>query len=64
MPKCDICKDTYWYDSKEKCLFCSGTSFRGFAPCPKCKGGYVPLRKPCPVCNPKGDLPDRQMIIR
>ncbi len=64
MATCNICKNTYWYDSTEKCSYCSGTSFIGYRQCPKCKSGYVPIRKPCPVCNPKGDQRDRQVIIK
>ncbi|HMK56724.1 MAG TPA: hypothetical protein VK448_08825 [Dissulfurispiraceae bacterium] len=62
--KCPICKGTHWYDSQEKCQFCNGTSFIGLRPCTKCKGGHAIVRKPCPVCNQKGDLADRQMIIK
>ena len=64
MPKCSICKNTLWYDSTEKCTHCGGTSFIGFRQCTKCKGGITPVRKPCPVCNPKGEMPDMQTIIR
>ncbi|MGO9380486.1 MAG: hypothetical protein ACLPN1_05065 [Dissulfurispiraceae bacterium] len=62
--KCQICKGTNWYDSKEKCMYCNGTSFIGLRPCAKCKGGNVVLRKPCPVCNPNEELADKQVIIR
>ena len=62
--KCQICKGTNYYDSKESCQYCDGTSFIGVRPYTKCKGGNIVLRKPCPVCNPKGELPDKQRIIR
>ncbi|HTZ18458.1 MAG TPA: hypothetical protein VMB78_08465 [Dissulfurispiraceae bacterium] len=64
MNKCAICKKNNWYDSTKRCTYCGGTAFIGWRKCPHCSSGRVPVSKPCPICNPKGDLKNRQIIIR
>jgi|WetSurMetagenome_2_1015567.scaffolds.fasta_scaffold00304_6 hypothetical protein len=64
---CNSCKNTYWIDSSEQCPKCGGGCFdrSAMAPCVRCKGkGILEMRVPCPVCNPKGEKPDKRMIIR
>ncbi len=63
MTTCTICNKTYWYDSTEKCDYCDGTTFIGMRRCYKCNNGSVPVRKPCTICNPKGEMKDKQVII-
>ncbi len=65
--RCEACKNTRWRDSNEVCPKCGGSCYDPLTrrPCDKCKGiGKVPVRVPCPICNPKGELPDKGFIIR
>ena len=63
MTKCSICNKTYCYDGTERCDYCDGMTFIGLRRCLKCKKGQVSLRKPCIICNPKGEIGDKQTII-